>query len=124
MCLLVRVVGLGRVLLFRNLWKMKNCSKSSFSSGHMAMFCVTCISSGMRQHINKHLHAHSVKVSGRHKEAGRQKGNFSWRHCYGCCANASICHCLVWTVVPTSGFTAAASQIHTVRGEKRSGGPL
>lgn len=52
-----------------------------------------------------------MKVSVRHKEAGRQKDNFYQRHCYGCCANASICHCLVLTVVPTTGFTAAASQI-------------
>lgn len=68
-----------------------------------------------------------MKVSVRHKEAGRQKDNFYQRHCYGCCANASICHCLVLTVVPTTGFTAAASQIYNVgRGTKkrRSGGPL
>lgn len=56
-----------------------------------------------------------MKVSVRHKEGGRQKDNFYQRHCYGCCANASICHCLVLTVVPTTGFTAAASQIYNVR---------
>lgn len=61
-----------------------------------------------------------MKVSVRHKEAGRQKDNFYQRHCYGCCANASICHCLVLTVVPTTGFTAVASQIYNVgRGTKK-----
>lgn len=122
----VLLVKCSHIRIFLNcFWKIKTC----ISSRHMTTFTIQFVmhnSLRVRQCINTHLYSHSMKVSVRHKEAGRQKDKFYWRHCYGCCANASICHCLVLTVVPTTGFTAAASQIYNVgRGtKKRSGGPL
>lgn len=81
------------------------------------------INSGMRPHA--HIQAHCERLTHRHKEAERQRGNFSRRHSCGYSANAGICHCLVWCDVPTSLLRVYCSEplTYTMLG-KRSGGPL
>lgn len=76
-------------------------------------------------HTHTLIHTLCERDPRRYKEAGRQRTNFSRRHSYGCSANASICHCLVCSVVPTSWprVYCSYSLTYTTLG-KRRGGPL
>lgn len=91
----------------------------------MATFFFINISSGMRPHTHTQPYTHCERVTRRHAEAGGQRANFSRRHSYGCSANAVICHCLVWSVVPTSLLRVYCSSLsHMQCWGKRGGRPL